>query len=435
MGNHYDVYGNLFGLLAAHPVTPFVTMHHLDVVEPIFPDVTRVEALQRLAIPMRIDSAGLMQQSICYDTARKWTVSVSWGFAVQIVRGILSPREMEMPTRTFLNWYKRADYTAYAFNTRPVARNPCQKPFVFYMSSLRLYSRMNRTVGQYERHRVPHPVCKWNIADPSTIQTIVVNKAPDPHLWDRSPRRNCCRILNSRKSNSMVIDVGVCNEGEIQVRSYHWMTLEVGLSSHYQIGAITQRECTLQQMTAEIVFFSINNSQHQTRSLDINGDMCTGNKRLRFMAAWEAGMCDLQQHDQGAKRVRVDNESSNETQGRNRCPAWDCRWLVGPDRSCECMGAIILCALVPSYCLFAGFLFCLLSCFCCHSGVQPRVCWSSLGMTLMLYSWVGLEVEYDVFVYSGGVCGEHIYDLGSERYCRIFSIIVIPLGVSFILYI
>ncbi|GAB4857419.1 hypothetical protein Ancab_015328 [Ancistrocladus abbreviatus] len=216
LGFHqYDVYGNLFGLLAAHPVTPFVTMHHLDVVEPIFPDVTRVEALQRLAIPMRIDSAGLMQQSICYDTARKWTVSVSWGFAVQIVRGILSPREMEMPTRTFLNWYKRADYTAYAFNTRPVARNPCQKPFVFYMSSLRLYSRMNRTVGQYERHRVPHPVCKWNIADPSTIQTIVVNKAPDPHLWDRSPRRNCCRILNSRKSNSMVIDVGVCNEGEV----------------------------------------------------------------------------------------------------------------------------------------------------------------------------------------------------------------------------
>ncbi|GAB4834446.1 hypothetical protein Ancab_032702 [Ancistrocladus abbreviatus] len=216
LGFHqYDVYGNLFGLLAAHPVTPFVTLHHLDVVEPIFPNVSRIEALQRLAIPMRIDSAGLMQQSICYDRTRKWTVSVSWGFAVQIIRGVLSPREMEMPTRTFLNWYKRADYTAYAFNTRPVARNPCQKPFVFYMSSVRLYSQMNRTVSQYERHRVPHPLCTWTVSDPSAIQTIVVNKAPDPNLWDRSPRRNCCRILNSRRSNSMVIDVGICEEGEV----------------------------------------------------------------------------------------------------------------------------------------------------------------------------------------------------------------------------
>ncbi|KAK9277463.1 hypothetical protein L1049_007007 [Liquidambar formosana] len=82
LGFHqYDVYGNLFGLLAAHPVTPLVSLHHLDVVEPIFPNVTRVEALQRLTIPMKLDSAALMQQSICYDTEKSWTVSVSWGFA------------------------------------------------------------------------------------------------------------------------------------------------------------------------------------------------------------------------------------------------------------------------------------------------------------------------------------------------------------------
>ncbi|GMH09379.1 hypothetical protein Nepgr_011220 [Nepenthes gracilis] len=216
LGFHqYDVYGNLFGLLAAHPVTPLVSLHHLDVVEPIFPNVTRVQALQRLAIPMKMDSAGLMQQSICYDSTRKWTVSVSWGFAVQIIRGIFSPREMEMPARTFLNWYRRADYTAYAFNTRPVGRNPCQRPFVFYLSSVRLDSRLNRTVSLYMRHHVPHPICKWKMADPSGIETAVVHKALDLHLWDRSPRRNCCRILQSRKEDSVVIDVGMCGEGEV----------------------------------------------------------------------------------------------------------------------------------------------------------------------------------------------------------------------------
>ncbi|XP_022736322.1 uncharacterized protein LOC111289493 isoform X2 [Durio zibethinus] len=213
LGFHqYDVYGNLFGLLAAHPVTPLVSLHHLDVVEPIFANVTRVEALQRLMLPAKLDSAGIMQQSICYDKTRSWTISVSWGFAVQVFRGIFSPREMEMPSRTFLNWYRRADYTAYAFNTRPVSRNPCQKPFVFYMSRVRMDSKLNKTVSEYERHRVPHPLCKWKMADPAELQMVIVNKKPDPHLWDRSPRRNCCRVMESKEPGTMVVDVGVCKD-------------------------------------------------------------------------------------------------------------------------------------------------------------------------------------------------------------------------------
>ncbi|KAB2017188.1 hypothetical protein ES319_D08G144900v1 [Gossypium barbadense] len=216
LGFHqYDVYGNLFGLLAAHPVTPLVSLHHLDVVEPIFPNVSRVQALQRLMLPTNLDSAGIMQQSICYDKTKSWTISVSWGFAVQVFRGIFSPREIEMPSRTFLNWYKRADYTAYAFNTRPVSRNPCQKPFVFYMSSVRMDSELNKTVSEYERHHVPHPLCRWKMANPDELETVIVHKKPDPHLWDRSPRRNCCRVMESKERRRMVIDVGVCKDGEV----------------------------------------------------------------------------------------------------------------------------------------------------------------------------------------------------------------------------
>lgn len=215
LGFHqYDVYGNLFGLLAAHPVTPFVSLHHLDVVEPIFPNMTRVQALQKLMDPMKLDSAGLMQQSICYDKTRSWTVSVSWGFAVQIFRGLFSPREIEMPSRTFLNWYRKADYTAYAFNTRPVSRNPCQKPFVFYLSKARFDYSANRTVSEYARHRVPHPACRWKMADPADLNFVEVYKKADPKLWTRSPRRNCCRVLQSKKGG-MVVNVGVCREAEI----------------------------------------------------------------------------------------------------------------------------------------------------------------------------------------------------------------------------
>ncbi|KAG0503015.1 hypothetical protein HPP92_003087 [Vanilla planifolia] len=47
--HQFDVYGNLLGLLAAHPIAPLLTLHHLDVVETIFPDSrTQAAALRRL---------------------------------------------------------------------------------------------------------------------------------------------------------------------------------------------------------------------------------------------------------------------------------------------------------------------------------------------------------------------------------------------------
>ncbi|KAL6649118.1 hypothetical protein ACP70R_013342 [Stipagrostis hirtigluma subsp. patula] len=215
-----DLWGDVLGLLGAHPVTPLVTLHHLDFLQPVFPTVkSRTRALRRLFQgPVALDSAAVAQQAVCYDGDKEWTVSVSWGFAVAVIRGVLSPREMETPMRTFLNWYRRADYTAYAFNTRPVARQPCQKPQVYYMRQSRMDRRRNTTVTEYVRHRVPSTACRWRSPDPAALlDRIVVLKKPDPNLWKRSPRRNCCRVLSSPtlgKNRTMTIDVGVCRDGE-----------------------------------------------------------------------------------------------------------------------------------------------------------------------------------------------------------------------------
>ena len=181
----FDVYGSLFGLLTAHPIAPLVSLHHLDLVQPIFPDTNRVKALERLKAPMELDSAGLMQQSICYDKSRSWTISVSWGYAVQIFRGIFSVRDMEMPARTFLNWYQRADYTGYAFNTRPFSRNTCQKPFAYYLSNALYDPNTNQTTTEYVLNRTANMTCKWNMADPSRIHKVEVYKRPDPYLWNK----------------------------------------------------------------------------------------------------------------------------------------------------------------------------------------------------------------------------------------------------------
>ncbi|XP_022729223.1 uncharacterized protein LOC111284664 [Durio zibethinus] len=216
LGFHqYDVYGDLLGLLGAHPVTPLVSIHHIDVVEPIFPRMKRAKALAHLLEAAKEDSASLMQQSICYDSTRYWSISVSWGYVVQILRGVMSPRELEMPTRTFLNWYKRADYTAYAFNTRPVERHPCQKPFVFYMNKVKYEHARKQTIGVYYRHKTRSRYCRWRMASPEKLDSVIVLKKRDDLRWQKSPRRDCCRVLPTDKNNTMVLSVGNCREGEI----------------------------------------------------------------------------------------------------------------------------------------------------------------------------------------------------------------------------
>lgn len=181
----FDVHGNLLGLLGAHPITPIVSLHHLDVVDPIFPGLTRIEGLRRLFKSVEHDSASLIQQSFCYDNHKYWSISVSWGFVVQIMKGIISPKELEMPTRTFYNWYKRSDYTAYAFNTRPVARHPCQKPFLFYLSSVRYDKKRRQIVGVYSRHKEVNPYCRWKSGSPEKLKSVVVLKRADSRRWQR----------------------------------------------------------------------------------------------------------------------------------------------------------------------------------------------------------------------------------------------------------
>ncbi|XP_010521803.1 PREDICTED: uncharacterized protein LOC104800631 isoform X2 [Tarenaya hassleriana] len=214
--HQYDVYGDLQGLLGAHPVTPLVSLHHIDVVRPIFPTMTRARALRHLMSSASLDAASIFQQSICYDQSRFWSISVSWGFVVHIIRGVISPRELEMPSRTFLNWFRKADYIGYAFNTRPVARHPCQRPFVFYMKSAKYDKGRRQVIGYYaldKKMRIPG--CRWRMDSPEKIDSVVVLKRPDPLRWHKSPRRDCCRVMPSRRNSTMYIWVGNCRDGEI----------------------------------------------------------------------------------------------------------------------------------------------------------------------------------------------------------------------------
>ncbi|OIT08043.1 hypothetical protein A4A49_11849 [Nicotiana attenuata] len=210
--HQFDLHGSVMGLLSAHPVAPLVSLHHLDKIQPIFPKLSRVEALRRLNKPIKLDSAGLMQQSICYDRPRGWTISVSWGYSVQINRGILPAREMEKPITTFNDWYATGDENSFTFNTRTYHKNACQRPFFYLLSNA--YVTTNHTTSKYVYDGARASKCKWRMADPSNVRHVEVYKKPNPNLWDKSPRRNCCRVLPTSKNDTLLVDVGECRDGE-----------------------------------------------------------------------------------------------------------------------------------------------------------------------------------------------------------------------------
>ena len=180
-----DLRGDLFGLLAAHPVTPLVTIHHFELVNPIFPSMNRLQSFIRLSFPAKVDSAGLMQQSICYDPARNWTVSVSWGYAVQIIRGWIPAHEMERPARTFDNFRRNKNPLWFSFDTRPWSKHPCEEPYVYFFNNVVMNTANNVSWSEYMLHRDNHTGCSWKVETPEKISRVEVYKIPNPHKWDQ----------------------------------------------------------------------------------------------------------------------------------------------------------------------------------------------------------------------------------------------------------
>jgi len=80
----FDVFGNAHGLLASHPVTPFISMHHLELLDPVFPEMSHLEGLRLLTKAMRTEPGSFLQQSIAYDLKRSLSFSISAGYVIQV---------------------------------------------------------------------------------------------------------------------------------------------------------------------------------------------------------------------------------------------------------------------------------------------------------------------------------------------------------------
>ncbi|KAF2318866.1 hypothetical protein GH714_011260 [Hevea brasiliensis] len=86
----FDIRGSAYGLLAAHPVAPLVSVHHLDYVDSLFPHKNQMDSLKSLNRAYQLDPPRILQQTFCHDKNRKWSISIAWGFTVQLYPSLLA---------------------------------------------------------------------------------------------------------------------------------------------------------------------------------------------------------------------------------------------------------------------------------------------------------------------------------------------------------
>lgn len=217
-----DIRGDAYGMLAAHPVTPLISLHHLDHIEPISPTGhTPIDAVQPLVRASRFDPARLLQQAFCYQhgPGYTWSISIAWGYTVQLYPWAVAPHELEVPLQTFKTWRSWAN-GPFVFNTRPLLSNPCYRPAMFFLGRVRNGTGGGGgTVSEYARHarKKAEKECEQaSFRAASTVHTVKVF-APkmSENDWRRAPRRHCCKTKRTRFGSVLEVRIRYCGRGEL----------------------------------------------------------------------------------------------------------------------------------------------------------------------------------------------------------------------------
>lgn len=200
-----DVRGDLFGMLTSHPLSPLLSLHHFDAIDPIFPKMNRIQALEHLFKAANVDPARTLQQTVCYDRFNSITVSVAWGYAIQVHEANVLLPDLLPVQRTFRPWRrgKNTSSSRYMFNTRDYFRDPCKRPAVYFLNSVTPFK--SGVYTDYFKHSFGDCSKPDVIQNLKSIRVFSHKQYLDPEQM-KAPRRHCCSILSV---SSNVLDVGI----------------------------------------------------------------------------------------------------------------------------------------------------------------------------------------------------------------------------------
>ncbi|KAJ0049457.1 hypothetical protein Pint_14959 [Pistacia integerrima] len=215
--HQWDIRGNAHGLLSSHPIAPFVSIHHVEAVDPFYPGFTSLDSLKLFTKAMKTDPRSFLQRSICYDWAGHYTFSVSLGYVVQVYPNIVLPRDLDRSEKTYSAWNRISNRNEFDFDTRDPHRSICKKPILFYLKDID--GQGNATVGSYVRATGKDYLKRKVFCFPHSpplrhIKNIQVLGHPPRKNWHLVPRRFCCKV-NQTDDEILKITVGQCGNGAL----------------------------------------------------------------------------------------------------------------------------------------------------------------------------------------------------------------------------
>lgn len=207
-----DVRGDLFGILSAHPLSPLLSLHHLDAVEPLFPGMTRIQGVDHLFKAVHADPARILEQTVCYDKSNLLTVSVAWGYAVQVFEGNELLPDLLSLQPTFRPWKRGKNvFAKYMFNTRVFPSDPCKRPVVFFLQNV--LSSRDGIWTEYVRHDIANCARSKPTKKLVKIRVFSQKLAFDTEQL-KAHRRPCCDI-SSPINETMIIGIRQCGYDEL----------------------------------------------------------------------------------------------------------------------------------------------------------------------------------------------------------------------------
>ncbi|XP_076897340.1 uncharacterized protein LOC143550606 [Bidens hawaiensis] len=219
-----DLVDDISGYLSAHPQAPLISLHHLDIVTPIFPTMDRHKSVRHLMTAAKVDQSRLLQQTVCYHKPKNWAFSISWGYSAYIYEHPIPRSILRRPIETFTPWSLKRRPPDYMFNTRLVTNNSCETPHVFFFHSItkldnnnsnsNTNTTKNEIVTTYVRYKPRQlPPCSPNHSADYISKIRLYTQATKLNFVEN--RGECCDIVNVVGKNTVEIRIRDCKKTEI----------------------------------------------------------------------------------------------------------------------------------------------------------------------------------------------------------------------------
>lgn len=182
----WDIKGDAHGLLSTHPIAPFVSIHHVEAVNPLYPGLSTVDSLKLFTRAMSLDPSSVLQRSICYDHTNRLTFAISLGYVVQVFPSILLPRDLERAELSFSAWNGIRQPHEFDIDIKLPISSLCKKPIIFFLKEVGREG--NATLGTYSRSSIKDDLKRKLLCFPRSLPLHKVEKIqvlgfPPNKIW------------------------------------------------------------------------------------------------------------------------------------------------------------------------------------------------------------------------------------------------------------